>query len=125
MNDPRPAHLRTTQEVEASKNTDQPIGYLGISPAEYVVSRYTWSAPIVAGGLISQFTELTLKGLGTALASLFSGNTRQGNRASGRASRDIRDTTTGDRSRAAVYFNDNRGYIVDSGHNECTSHTCA
>ena len=67
--------LRTSQEVEASKETDSPVGYLGISPAEYTVSRYTWSAPIVAGGLIKQFTELTFKGLGTALAGLFSGNT--------------------------------------------------
>lgn len=67
-------NLRTTQEVEASKKTDNPKGYLGISPTEYVLQRSTWSAPIVAGGLIKQFTELTLKGLGSAVAGLAQGN---------------------------------------------------
>lgn len=71
------AELRSSQEVEESKNTDNPKGYLGIAPGEYQVSRYTWSAPIVAGGLIGQFTELTFKGLGSALAGLFSGNTQK------------------------------------------------
>ena len=69
--------LRSTQEVEASKTTDNPKGYLGISPGEYSVSRYTWSAPVVAGGLIGQFTELTFKGLGSALAGLFTGDTKK------------------------------------------------
>jgi len=67
--------LRSTEEVEASKKTDNPKGYLGISPGEYTVARYTWSAPVVAGGLITQFTELTFKGLGTALSNLFKGDT--------------------------------------------------
>lgn len=67
--------LRTNEEVEASKDTDNPKGYLGISPTEYTVQRSTWSAPIVAAGLIKQVTELTFKGLGTALANLFQGNT--------------------------------------------------
>ncbi len=65
--------LRTEKEVEASQGTDQPKGYLGVGPSEYVVQRSTWSAPVVAGGLIKQFTELTFKGLGSALASLFQG----------------------------------------------------
>lgn len=69
--------LRSGEEVEASKSTDDPKGYLGISPGEYQVSRYTWSAPVVAGGLIVQFTELTFKGLGTALAGLFAGDTKK------------------------------------------------
>lgn len=69
--------LRSTEEVEASQKTDNPKGYLGISPTEYVVRRSTWSAPIVAAGFIKQATELTFKGLGTALASLFTGNTAQ------------------------------------------------
>ena len=71
------AQLRSTEDVEASKKTDEPKGYLGIAPGEYSVSRYTWSAPIVAGGLIGQFTELTFKGLGTALGSLFTGDTKK------------------------------------------------
>lgn len=71
------AQLRGTEEVEASRKTDNPKGYLGISPGEYAVARYTWSAPVVAGGLITQFTELTFKGLGTALANLFTGHAKQ------------------------------------------------
>lgn len=67
--------LRGQQEVEASKKTDNPKGYLGITPTEYVVRRSTWSAPIVAAGFIKQVTELTFKGLGTALAGLFQGDT--------------------------------------------------
>lgn len=69
--------LRSTEEVEATKKTDQPKGHLGIVPAEYQVNRYTWSAPVVAGGLIKQFTELTFKGLGSALAGLFTGDTKK------------------------------------------------
>ena len=69
--------LRDTAEVEASKKTDNPKGYLGIAPGEYNVSRYTWSAPIVAGGTIVQFTQLTFQGLGTALGSLFTGDAKK------------------------------------------------
>jgi regulator of sigma E protease len=67
--------LRSTQEVEASKKTDSPKGYLGIAPTGYVVQRSTWSAPIVAAGFLKQVTEATLKGLGNALAGLFQGDT--------------------------------------------------
>ena len=35
-----------------------------------VSARSTWSAPIVAGGLMGQFTALTFQGLGKALAGL-------------------------------------------------------
>lgn len=69
--------LRTHQEVEASKKTDNPKGYLGISPAEYALERSTWSAPIRAAGLMWQMTVLTLKAIGSALAALFVGNTAQ------------------------------------------------
>ncbi|MEK7153735.1 MAG: site-2 protease family protein, partial [Patescibacteria group bacterium] len=37
--------LRSDKEVEGSKKTDNPKGYLGISPAEYAMARSTWSAP--------------------------------------------------------------------------------
>lgn len=67
--------LRGTAEVEASKNTDNPEGYLGIVPTEYVIQRSTWSSPIVAAGLIKQFTVLTYRGLGSAVANLFRGDT--------------------------------------------------
>ncbi len=66
--------LLTNEEVEASKETDSPKGYLGVGPTEFVQRRSTWSAPIVAAGTIGQFTELTMKGIGSALAGLFSGN---------------------------------------------------
>jgi len=69
--------LRSKSEVEASLKTDNPKGYLGIVPTEYVLQRYTWSAPLEAAGLIVQFTKLTFQGLGHALAGLFSGNTAQ------------------------------------------------
>jgi regulator of sigma E protease len=65
--------LRSAQEVEASKGTDNPKGYLGVSPGEYAMTRSTWSAPIVAAGLIGQFTHLTFQGLGNAIAAIFQG----------------------------------------------------
>jgi regulator of sigma E protease len=69
--------LRTTEEVEKSKNTDDPKGYLGIVPAEYTLQRSTWSAPIVGVAVTKQFTELTFKGLGTVISSLFQGDTKK------------------------------------------------
>lgn len=59
--------LRSKAEVEASKKTDNPKGYLGVSPSEYTLRRSTWSAPIVAAGFMKQLTVETLKGLGSAL----------------------------------------------------------
>jgi regulator of sigma E protease len=67
--------LRTDAVVAASLNTANPKGYLGISPSQYSLQRFSWSAPIVALGLMVQFTALTFHGLGTAVASLFSGHT--------------------------------------------------
>ena len=67
------ATLRSNAEVEQSKATDDPKGYLGIAPSVYELQRSTWSAPIVAAGLIKQFTTETLKGLGNALANVFRG----------------------------------------------------
>ena len=67
--------LRSSSEIAASQKTDSPKGALGVSPTEYSMKRYTWSAPVVAAGTMAQFTGLTFKGLGTALASLFTGNT--------------------------------------------------
>ncbi|MCA9324856.1 site-2 protease family protein [Candidatus Saccharibacteria bacterium] len=64
------AKLRTTAEVADSQNTKNPKGYLGVVPSTYSMVRSTWSAPIVAGGVIVQFTGLTFQGLGKALAGL-------------------------------------------------------
>jgi len=66
--------LRSSKKVVASQKQGNPKGFLGVSPGEYIVDRYTWSAPIVAGGTIAQFTQLTFKGLGSALHNLFLGN---------------------------------------------------
>lgn len=65
--------LRSAEEVETSQRTDNPKGYMGVGPSEYVVRRSTWSAPIVSAGLIKQFTTETFKGIGSALANLFRG----------------------------------------------------
>lgn len=69
--------LLTEEEVLAGRGTDNPRGYLGVVPIEYTVQRSTWSAPIVGLGITKQFTELTLKGIGTALAGLVKGDTEQ------------------------------------------------
>jgi len=61
--------LRTTQEVKGGS------AYLGLSPAEFSLTRATWSAPVQAVGLIGQFTAATFSGLGTAIGALFHGDT--------------------------------------------------
>jgi regulator of sigma E protease len=65
--------LRDQKTVDASKKTNKPQGYLGVSPAEYKMTRSTWSAPITAAGLLWQFTAATFHGLGTAIAAVFQG----------------------------------------------------
>ena len=77
------------QEITKSvvfDNGQENKGYLGVTTKSnetgLQVRRYTWSAPVVSAGLIKQVTVLTLKGLGTAmkgfgslLAGLITGNT--------------------------------------------------
>ncbi|HYH36272.1 MAG TPA: M50 family metallopeptidase [Candidatus Saccharimonadales bacterium] len=62
--------LRTAAEVEASRKTDVPKGYIGVIPTDFSLQRSTWSAPVVAVGLSTQLTALTFQGLGHALAGL-------------------------------------------------------
>jgi regulator of sigma E protease len=62
--------LLTQKQVNASLKTNDPKGYLGVSPTELTVQRSTWSAPIVAVGLTGQITALTFEGLGHALGGL-------------------------------------------------------
>lgn len=68
------AILNTQATVEASQKTANPTGYLGVTLATSAdgvdITRYTWSAPVVAGGIIGQFTVLTFQGLGHALAGV-------------------------------------------------------
>lgn len=55
-------------------------GYLGVVSESGAtgreVRRSTWSAPVVGVGITVQFTELTFKGLGTAISSLAQGDTQ-------------------------------------------------
>lgn len=69
-----PLQLLSQSQVDASKKTDNPKGYLGVSPTEYKLTRATWSAPIVSLGVIKQFTVTTFQGLGSAIAAVFQGN---------------------------------------------------
>lgn len=66
--------LRSSEEVAKAKKEGKQIGYLGLNVYQtqkgLTVSKSTWSAPIVAGGLIKQYTVLTFQGLGKALAGL-------------------------------------------------------
>lgn len=62
------ALLRTDEEAKGK-------AFLGVSPTEFTLQRSTWSAPIVALGLIKQFTIATFQGLGTAVSALFQGDT--------------------------------------------------
>jgi regulator of sigma E protease len=64
------ATLLTQKTVEASRKTDNPKGYLGISPTDFTLQRSTWSAPVVAVGFSAQVTALTFQGLGHALGGL-------------------------------------------------------
>jgi regulator of sigma E protease len=62
--------LLTKQAVAESKQKNDPKGYLGVVPSSYTMQRSTWSAPVVAGGVMVQFTGLTFEGLGRALGGL-------------------------------------------------------
>jgi regulator of sigma E protease len=54
------------------------MGVIPISGQEGIeLRRSTWSAPIVAVGLSAQFTKLTFQGLGSAITSLFRGDTEK------------------------------------------------
>jgi len=73
--------LRGKAEVQASIKTNNPKGYLGVSPVLLQIRRSTWSAPVVAVGFTGQLGWLTLQGLGHALgglgstiAGIFTGN---------------------------------------------------
>ena len=68
--------LLDEQTVAASKETDDPKGYLGVVPTEFSTVRYTWAAPIVGAGTTVQFTELTFKGLWSIVSGLFRGDTQ-------------------------------------------------
>jgi regulator of sigma E protease len=66
--------LRTKAQAEPTTKGATQKGYLGIAPTEYTLIRSTWSAPVVALGLIKQFTVLTFQGLGAVVVALVHGN---------------------------------------------------
>lgn len=68
---------QTAQTTVQLRGNDELGGkhHLGLSPAEFTMTRSTWSAPVQSVGLIWQFTVQTFKGLGTALGALFQGDT--------------------------------------------------
>jgi len=67
--------LHTVSVTLRDAETAKTKGALGLSPTEFTLQRSTWSAPIVALGLIKQFTIATFQGLGTAVNALFHGDT--------------------------------------------------
>lgn len=71
------ASLLTEEEVQSSRDSDDPKGYLGVVPTEYSTKRYTWAAPLVGAGTTVQFTQLTLEGLGSIVTGLFQGDVQQ------------------------------------------------
>jgi regulator of sigma E protease len=66
--------LRSNAEVAAAAKQGKQIGHLGVvtDPSQdgLTITRSTWSAPIVAGGVMGQLTGLTFEGLGKALVGL-------------------------------------------------------
>lgn len=66
--------LQTKEEVEDSQDSDNPKGYLGVIPSEYVETRATWSAPIVATVFSGQVVQETLVNFGGIISDLFHGN---------------------------------------------------
>lgn len=60
--------------VKLRGGQDSNAAYLGVRPAEFTLQQSTWSAPVVALGLMKQFTVLTFEGLGTAISAVFQGD---------------------------------------------------
>lgn len=67
-------HEGVHQVKAVTLRNDPAKGNFGVAPAEQTLIRSTWSAPIVGVGTTAQFTVETFKGLGGALANLFTGN---------------------------------------------------
>lgn len=67
------------QTIQVQVNSENKgNGYVGVAPQQdgIQLQRSTWSAPVVAVGLTGQLTQLTFKGLGTAVSSLAQGDTK-------------------------------------------------
>jgi len=70
---------KTVQATLNQHNSGQ--GYLGVGSVSgqkgIELRRSTWSSPVVAAGVMEQFTELTYKGIGNALSNLVRGHTAE------------------------------------------------
>lgn len=66
--------LRSAAEVAHLQASGKQTGYLGVSVYQAQkgidIARSTWSAPIVAGGVMGQYTVLTFQALGKAIGGL-------------------------------------------------------
>ncbi|HKU18288.1 MAG TPA: RIP metalloprotease [Candidatus Saccharimonadales bacterium] len=71
----RAGQMRAATAQLRSKAAAAKDGALGVAPADYSLTRATWSAPVQSAGLLWQFSAATFKGLGTALTALFHGDT--------------------------------------------------
>ncbi len=63
------------------RNTEQ--GYFGVDPVDSQVFRATWSSPIVGVVTTLQYTDVSFRGLGYVVSSLFAGETSQATEAVG------------------------------------------
>lgn len=68
----RDNQIQSVQADLQDKRSDQ-FGYLGVAPINRQVFRATWSAPIVGVMTTLQFTDLSFRGLGFVISSLFAG----------------------------------------------------
>lgn len=64
---------KATTEVKLRSEVSPGQGYLGVGPTQEVLTRSTWSAPIVGVGVTAQFTWVTLQGLGSLVADVVMG----------------------------------------------------
>lgn len=62
--------------AELNKERVENQGYLGVEPQDSETLKYTWSAPVVGAGLMYQYTDVSLRGIGYALGGLFQGDTQ-------------------------------------------------
>lgn len=60
-------------EVKLRDAVAEGQGHLGVAPMQEVVTRSTWSAPIVGVATTAQFTWVTLQGLGSLVADVVTG----------------------------------------------------
>ena len=67
--------LLSDSDVETSKLTDNPKGYLGVVPKDFIKKRSTWSAPIVAVVFSGQVVQETFRQFGYIIGDLFKGDT--------------------------------------------------